>query len=298
MPATPWLWAYWPVMKVARAGQQSGNESIGVGEGRALRGEQPPDVRHVRDVGVGLVVGHHDEDVRAAVLAPPWPGAPAPPRQARRDAATRAPEDLTRASLAYRSSPRRRAGASVHRVSHSVNFCMLGAACRQHPAPHAHRLRRAPEPPESRERIVAAATELVRRRAYAELSVDEVMREAGLGRTIFYRHFDDLADLLLRAEPRGDRGALRGPAQPGSARPTGSGRGAPRDRGGGGGLPAPRAAAARVAEAAAGDEQIARDYAAMREPLRRPRRGVPARRWPTSARRRSPTSPRPRGRST
>jgi hypothetical protein len=27
LPATPWLWAYWPVMKVAREGQQSGNES-------------------------------------------------------------------------------------------------------------------------------------------------------------------------------------------------------------------------------------------------------------------------------
>ena len=25
------------------------------------------------------------------------------------------------------------------------------------------------------------------------------MREAGLGRTIFYRHFDDLGDLLVRA---------------------------------------------------------------------------------------------------
>jgi AcrR family transcriptional regulator len=29
--------------------------------------------------------------------------------------------------------------------------------------------------------------------------VDEVMREAEIGRTIFYRHFDDLADLLVRA---------------------------------------------------------------------------------------------------
>ena len=27
LPMTLWLWAYWPVMKVARAGQQSGNES-------------------------------------------------------------------------------------------------------------------------------------------------------------------------------------------------------------------------------------------------------------------------------
>ena len=52
---------------------------------------------------------------------------------------------------------------------------------------------------QSRERIVAAATELFRRKSYGELSVDEVMREAGFGRTIFYRHFDDLADLLMRA---------------------------------------------------------------------------------------------------
>ena len=50
---------------------------------------------------------------------------------------------------------------------------------------------------ESRQRIVGAATELVRERSYADLSVDAVMREAGLGRTIFYRHFDDLADLLM-----------------------------------------------------------------------------------------------------
>ena len=51
---------------------------------------------------------------------------------------------------------------------------------------------------QSRDRIVAAATELVRHTSYGELSVDEVMREAGIGRTIFYRHFDDLADLLMR----------------------------------------------------------------------------------------------------
>jgi AcrR family transcriptional regulator len=52
---------------------------------------------------------------------------------------------------------------------------------------------------QSRDRIVAAATELIRTRPYGALTVDEVMREVGLGRTIFYRHFDDLADLLLRA---------------------------------------------------------------------------------------------------
>lgn len=52
---------------------------------------------------------------------------------------------------------------------------------------------------ESRERIVAAATDLVRERSYGELSVGEVMERAGFGRTIFYRHFDDLGDLLVRA---------------------------------------------------------------------------------------------------
>ncbi len=66
---------------------------------------------------------------------------------------------------------------------------------------------------QTRERIVAAATELVRRRPYGEVSVDQVMREAGIGRTIFYRHFDDLGSLLLRAEPGRDRRAIRGAAQ-------------------------------------------------------------------------------------
>lgn len=52
---------------------------------------------------------------------------------------------------------------------------------------------------EVRARIVAVARELLRTRSFAQLTVDEVMREAGPGRTIFYRHFDDLGDLLLRA---------------------------------------------------------------------------------------------------
>lgn len=52
---------------------------------------------------------------------------------------------------------------------------------------------------ETRERIIDAATELVRERSFAELSVGEVMDRAGIGRTIFYRHFDDLGGLLLSA---------------------------------------------------------------------------------------------------
>ncbi len=69
MPLTPWLWAYWPVMKVARAGQQSGKESIALAKVVPLLGEQLLDVRHQRDVGRRHVVGHDDEDVRAAVAA-------------------------------------------------------------------------------------------------------------------------------------------------------------------------------------------------------------------------------------
>ena len=52
---------------------------------------------------------------------------------------------------------------------------------------------------EVRERLVGAATELVRDRSFYDISVSDVTERAGIERTIFYRHFDDLADLLLRA---------------------------------------------------------------------------------------------------
>ena len=51
---------------------------------------------------------------------------------------------------------------------------------------------------QSRKRIVEATAELVRERSYGELNVREIMARAGLERTIFYRHFDDLGDLLLQ----------------------------------------------------------------------------------------------------
>lgn len=54
------------------------------------------------------------------------------------------------------------------------------------------RVRRA----DAHERIVAAAEALLRRRAYRDLSVEAVMEEAGLSRTIFYRHFDSLAGVV------------------------------------------------------------------------------------------------------
>ncbi len=50
---------------------------------------------------------------------------------------------------------------------------------------------------EARRRIVAATSALLRDRPFRELTVEAVMTEAGLARTVFYRHFDGLADVVL-----------------------------------------------------------------------------------------------------
>jgi AcrR family transcriptional regulator len=50
---------------------------------------------------------------------------------------------------------------------------------------------------EARHRIVEATGRLLADRRFRELTVDAVMAEAGLSRTIFYRHFDGLADVVL-----------------------------------------------------------------------------------------------------
>jgi len=122
---------------------------------------------------------------------------------------------------------------------------------------------------ETRRRIVEAATELFRLLPYAAVSVDEIMRRAGIGRTLFYRHFDDLPDLLMKAgreaieELYETREALAGAAVAGNPeviRP---------------GLEAAVAVYVRhgpllraIAEAAAVDERIHEGQAAMRERFR------------------------------
>ena len=50
----------------------------------------------------------------------------------------------------------------------------------------------------TRRQILDAAEGLLRERPYRELTVDAVMAETGLTRTAFYRHFDDVTDLVLR----------------------------------------------------------------------------------------------------
>lgn len=52
---------------------------------------------------------------------------------------------------------------------------------------------------QARERILEATGELVRERAFAELTVGEIMDRAGLERTVFYRHFENVGALVLAA---------------------------------------------------------------------------------------------------
>jgi AcrR family transcriptional regulator len=60
------------------------------------------------------------------------------------------------------------------------------------------RTRRREQRENTRREILAAADRFLRERPYRELSVDIVMAETGLTRTAFYRHFDDLTELVLR----------------------------------------------------------------------------------------------------
>jgi AcrR family transcriptional regulator len=60
------------------------------------------------------------------------------------------------------------------------------------------RSRRREQREQTRREILAAADRLLRERPYRDLSVDLVMAQTGLTRTAFYRHFDDVPDLVLR----------------------------------------------------------------------------------------------------
>jgi AcrR family transcriptional regulator len=56
----------------------------------------------------------------------------------------------------------------------------------------------------ARARILAAARALLAKRPFSELTVGAVMAEAGLARTVFYRHFDDLPSLAPELLPDAD----------------------------------------------------------------------------------------------
>ena len=71
----------------------------------------------------------------------------------------------------------------------------------------------------ARGRILASARALLAERPFAELTVGAVMAEAGLARTVFYRHFEDLPSLAPELLPDADdplvaRIARRAPEPP------------------------------------------------------------------------------------
>ena len=65
-------------------------------------------------------------------------------------------------------------------------------------SPTAQRARTREQREATRRQILAAAEAFLRANPHRELSVEVVMAQTGLTRTAFYRHFDDVTDLLLR----------------------------------------------------------------------------------------------------
>ena len=57
---------------------------------------------------------------------------------------------------------------------------------------------------EARPRILAAARELLAERPFGDLTVGDLMARAGLARTVFYRHFEDLPSLAPELLPDAD----------------------------------------------------------------------------------------------
>jgi AcrR family transcriptional regulator len=70
------------------------------------------------------------------------------------------------------------------------------------PAPPLLRTRRRQERDETRRQILLAADAFLRERSYRELSVDELMRRTGHTRTVFYRHFAGLPELVMEVLQR------------------------------------------------------------------------------------------------
>jgi AcrR family transcriptional regulator len=76
--------------------------------------------------------------------------------------------------------------------------------------PHAHaksitEILGLPDPPQTgRERLVAAAVELFYRRGFGAVGIDQVIAEAGVTKSTFYKHFQSKDDLMVAAVRRRD----------------------------------------------------------------------------------------------
>jgi AcrR family transcriptional regulator len=85
------------------------------------------------------------------------------------------------------------------RSSCDVVSQQYGILCDTVSRPAAKPISRAPRVPsgEARTRIIEAAGRLLEERRFRELTVEDVMAESGLARTVFYRHFDGLPAIVL-----------------------------------------------------------------------------------------------------
>lgn len=72
---------------------------------------------------------------------------------------------------------------------------------------------------EARRRIVEAVRRLLRDQPFHELTVERVMAEAELARTVFYRHFDDLPQLAPELLPDADAPLIERVGDPDRDRP-------------------------------------------------------------------------------
>jgi AcrR family transcriptional regulator len=61
-----------------------------------------------------------------------------------------------------------------------------------------------PAPTSGRERLVAAAIELFYRHGFGAVGIDQVIAEAGVTKTTFYKHFEGKDDLMVAAVERRD----------------------------------------------------------------------------------------------
>src|SRR3954451_14990194 len=60
------------------------------------------------------------------------------------------------------------------------------------------------EPKTGRERLIAAAIELFYRRGLAAVGIDQIIEQAGVTKTTFYKHFESKDDLMVAAVKRRD----------------------------------------------------------------------------------------------
>ena len=210
MPATPWLCAYWPVMKVARAGQQSGNESTALAKLVPLLGQQPLHVRHraTSAAAMSSVITTRMFGRRRRRRPPGAPRGRAATAVARRSPGARRRHGLSRPARPSRRARRHRVPSVriAPTVTRCVTLCQLWR--RATPTGNGSRRTREAEPARgsSRPRPSWSASAPT-----AELNVGEVM---GAGRA----RADDLLPPLRRPrrpadprQPRGDRASSTRP---------------------------------------------------------------------------------------